>query len=123
VAAATAVLLVYSIGQGSFSDGMPLGISGTFNFHPLLMWLLLGLMLYSGYFGLKASQVRKVGAAERKQMIQLRYCRYLHQQRQVVCGAPPDRRWWCGGAGARHSRPRTCPAERPSLASPSSTSC
>ncbi|MGB5633302.1 MAG: photosystem II q(b) protein [Waterburya sp.] len=32
VAAATAVLLVYSIGQGSFSDGMPLGISGTFNF-------------------------------------------------------------------------------------------
>ncbi|VXD14181.1 Photosystem Q(B) protein 3 [Planktothrix serta PCC 8927] len=32
VAAATAVLLVYSIGQGSFSDGLPLGISGTFNF-------------------------------------------------------------------------------------------
>jgi photosystem II P680 reaction center D1 protein len=32
VAAATAVLLIYSIGQGSFSDGMPLGISGTFNF-------------------------------------------------------------------------------------------
>ena len=32
VAAATAILLVYSIGQGSFSDGMPLGISGTFNF-------------------------------------------------------------------------------------------
>jgi hypothetical protein len=29
VAAATAVFL---IGQGSFSDGMPLGISGTFNF-------------------------------------------------------------------------------------------
>jgi photosystem II P680 reaction center D1 protein len=24
--------LVYPIGQGSFSDGMPLGISGTFNF-------------------------------------------------------------------------------------------
>merc|ERR1712231_32432 len=32
VAAASAVLLVYPIGQGSFSDGMPLGISGTFNF-------------------------------------------------------------------------------------------
>lgn len=32
VAAATAVILVYSIGQGSFSDGLPLGISGTFNF-------------------------------------------------------------------------------------------
>merc|ERR1712029_1271766 len=32
VAAASAVFLVYPIGQGSFSDGMPLGISGTFNF-------------------------------------------------------------------------------------------
>ena len=32
VAAATAVFLVYPFGQGSFSDGMPLGISGTFNF-------------------------------------------------------------------------------------------
>jgi photosystem II P680 reaction center D1 protein len=32
VAAATAVFIVYPIGQGSFSDGMPLGISGTFNF-------------------------------------------------------------------------------------------
>jgi hypothetical protein len=31
VAAATAVFLIYPIGQGSFSDGMPLGISGTFN--------------------------------------------------------------------------------------------
>ncbi|KAK8628503.1 hypothetical protein V6N13_009091 [Hibiscus sabdariffa] len=29
---ATAVFLLYPIGQGSFSDGMPLGISGTFNF-------------------------------------------------------------------------------------------
>ena len=28
----TAVFIVYPIGQGSFSDGMPLGISGTFNF-------------------------------------------------------------------------------------------
>lgn len=31
-AAATAVTLIYSMGQGSFSDGLPLGISGTFNF-------------------------------------------------------------------------------------------
>ena len=30
VAAATAVFLIYPIGQGSFSEGMPLGISGTF---------------------------------------------------------------------------------------------
>ena len=32
VAAASAVFVVYPLGQGSFSDGMPLGISGTFNF-------------------------------------------------------------------------------------------
>jgi photosystem II P680 reaction center D1 protein len=32
VVAATAVFIVYPIGQASFSDGMPLGISGTFNF-------------------------------------------------------------------------------------------
>jgi hypothetical protein len=32
VAAATGVFLIYPIGQGRFSDGMPLGISGTFNF-------------------------------------------------------------------------------------------
>jgi photosystem II P680 reaction center D1 protein len=32
VAAATAVFIIYPIGQGSFSDGMPAGISGTFNF-------------------------------------------------------------------------------------------
>ena len=32
VAAATAVLLVYPIGQGSFSEGLPLGIAGTFYF-------------------------------------------------------------------------------------------
>ena len=30
--AGTAVLLIYPIGQGSFSEGMPLGISGTFYF-------------------------------------------------------------------------------------------
>jgi photosystem II P680 reaction center D1 protein len=28
----TAVFIVYPIGQASFSDGMPLGISSTFNF-------------------------------------------------------------------------------------------
>jgi len=32
VLASSAVFIVYPIGQGSFSDGMPLGISGTFNF-------------------------------------------------------------------------------------------
>merc|ERR1712138_60964 len=32
VTAAAAVFIVYPIGQASFSDGMPLGISGTFNF-------------------------------------------------------------------------------------------
>ena len=41
--------------------------------HPLLMWVLLGLMLYSGYLGVKASQIRSVDAAERKAMITLRY--------------------------------------------------
>ena len=41
--------------------------------HPLLMWVLLALMLYSGYLGLKASQIRKVDAEERKAMIPLRY--------------------------------------------------
>ncbi|WNZ27594.1 photosystem II q(b) protein [Leptolyngbya sp. NK1-12] len=32
VAATMSVLLIYPVGQGSFSAGMPLGISGTFNF-------------------------------------------------------------------------------------------
>ena len=32
MAAASAVFLVYPFGQGSFSDGIPLGISGTFNY-------------------------------------------------------------------------------------------
>ena len=32
LSAAAAVFLIYPLGQGSFSDGMPLGISGTFNF-------------------------------------------------------------------------------------------
>ncbi len=41
--------------------------------HPLLMWVLLGLMLYAGYLGVKAGQIRKVDSAERKAMIPLRY--------------------------------------------------
>merc|ERR1719262_352440 len=57
VAAASAVFVIYPIGQGSFSDGMPLGISGTFNFmlvfqaeHNILMhpFHILGV---SGVFG------------------------------------------------------------------------
>ena len=32
VAAATSIFLVYPLGQGSFSEGMPLGISGTFHY-------------------------------------------------------------------------------------------
>jgi photosystem II P680 reaction center D1 protein len=57
VAAATAVTLVYSMGQGSFSDGLPLGISGTFNFmlvlqaeHNILMHPL-HMMGVAGIFG------------------------------------------------------------------------
>jgi photosystem II P680 reaction center D1 protein len=55
--AASAVFVFYPIGQGSFSDGMPLGISGTFNFmlvfqaeHNILMhpFHILGVM---GVFG------------------------------------------------------------------------
>jgi hypothetical protein len=41
--------------------------------HPLLMWVLLGLMLYSGYLGFKASLIRKVSAEERKAMVPLHY--------------------------------------------------
>ncbi|GAB4304084.1 MAG: photosystem II q(b) protein [Oscillatoriaceae cyanobacterium] len=55
-AAATAVFLIYPIGQGSFSEGMPLGISGTFHFmlafqaehnilmHPLHMLGVIGIL-------------------------------------------------------------------------------
>mmetsp|Transcript_54394 Transcript_54394/g.126648 ORF Transcript_54394/g.126648 Transcript_54394/m.126648 type:complete len:309 (+) Transcript_54394:396-1322(+) len=57
VVAGAAVFIFYPIGQGSFSDGMPLGISGTFNFmlvfqaeHNILMhpFHILGV---SGVFG------------------------------------------------------------------------
>ena len=33
ITVATTVFLIYPIGQGSFSDGMSLGISGTFNYY------------------------------------------------------------------------------------------
>merc|ERR1712087_231268 len=54
--AATAEFVFYPIGQGSFSDGMPLGVSGTFNFmlvfqaeHNILMhpFHILGVGLWS----------------------------------------------------------------------------
>ena len=35
------------------------------------MWVLLGLMLSSGYLGFKASQIRKVSPEERKAMVPL----------------------------------------------------
>ncbi|ACK70003.1 photosystem q(b) protein [Gloeothece citriformis PCC 7424] len=57
VAAASAVFLVYPIGQGSFSEGMPLGISGTFYFmlgfqadHNILMHPL-HMLAVAGIFG------------------------------------------------------------------------
>lgn len=37
--------------------------------HPLLMWVLLGLMLYSGYLGFQASRIRGADAETRKQLI------------------------------------------------------
>jgi photosystem II P680 reaction center D1 protein len=81
VAAATAVLLVYSIGQGSYSDGLPLGISGTFNFmivlqaehnvlmHPLHMMGVIGVFggaLFSAMHGslVTSSLVRETTEAE-----------------------------------------------------------
>jgi photosystem II P680 reaction center D1 protein len=54
VVAATAVLLVYAIVQGSFSDPMPLGISGTFNFMLVLQAehnVLMHLLGVAGVFG------------------------------------------------------------------------
>jgi len=81
VAAATAVLLIYSIGQGSYSDGLPLGISGTFNFmivlqaehnvlmHPLHMMGVIGVFggaLFSAMHGslVTSSLVRETTEAE-----------------------------------------------------------
>ena len=37
--------------------------------HPVLMWGLLGLMLYSGYLGFKASLIRKASPDDRKAML------------------------------------------------------
>ena len=54
--------------------------------HPVLMWGLLGLMLYSGYLGLKSSQIRKVGPEERKAMLPLRYAQRHGQLGLVILG-------------------------------------
>nr|QJE70556.1 D1 reaction center protein of photosystem II [Stigeoclonium sp. HB201635] len=51
VAAATAVFIVYPIGQGSFSDGMPLGISGTFNFMLNILMHPFHMLGVAGVFG------------------------------------------------------------------------
>ena len=58
VAAATSIFLIYPIGQGSFSEGMPLGISGTFHFmlgfqadHNILMHPLHMLAVSGGFAG------------------------------------------------------------------------
>ncbi|MBP0010361.1 MULTISPECIES: photosystem II q(b) protein [unclassified Roseofilum] len=81
VAAATAVLLIYSIGQGSYSDGLPLGISGTFNFmivlqaehnvlmHPMHMMGVIGIFggaLFSAMHGslVTSSLVRETTESE-----------------------------------------------------------
>jgi hypothetical protein len=54
--------------------------------HPVLMWGLLGLMLYSGYLGLKASQIRKVGPDERKAMLPLHFGQRHAQLGLVILG-------------------------------------
>ena len=54
--------------------------------HPLLMWVLLGLMLYSGYLGYKASLIRKVSAEERKAMVPLHYGQRHAQFGAVILG-------------------------------------
>jgi hypothetical protein len=72
VAAATAVFLIYPIGQGSFSDGMPLGISGTFNFmivfqaeHNILMHSRKGVALRTESGGCKGESWYLYGMAVR----------------------------------------------------------
>jgi len=54
--------------------------------HPVLMWVLLGLMLYSGYLGYKASLIRKVSAEERKALVPLRYGQRHAQLGAVILG-------------------------------------
>jgi len=65
VAAATAVFLVYPFGQGSFSDGMPLGISGTF-IHMLGVAGVFGGSLFSAMHGslVTSSLVRETTETE-----------------------------------------------------------
>ena len=88
VAAATAVFLVYPFGQGSFSDGMPLGISGTFNYmlvfqaehnilmHPFHMLGVAGVFggsLFSAMHGslVTSSLIRETTEQESQQWIQI----------------------------------------------------
>ena len=54
--------------------------------HPVLMWVLLGLMLYSGYLGFKASLIRKVSAEERKTMVPLSFGQRHAQLGAVILG-------------------------------------
>jgi hypothetical protein len=71
VAAATAVFLIFAIGQGRFSDGMRVGISGTFNFrcvfqaehnilmHPFHMLGVAGVFGGSLFISLPSLQARR----------------------------------------------------------------
>ncbi|MFN9870706.1 MAG: DUF4079 domain-containing protein [Cyanobacteriota bacterium] len=54
--------------------------------HPALMWVLLGLMLYSGYLGYKASLIRKVSAEERKAMLPQHFGERHAQLGAVILG-------------------------------------
>lgn len=47
-------------------------------FHPLLMWALLGLSLYSMFLGIKAKKVRTASAEERKDLIKGQFARRHH---------------------------------------------
>jgi hypothetical protein len=49
VAAATAVFLIYPIGQGSFSDGMPLGISARSISVSLIIYIITWASISSAY--------------------------------------------------------------------------
>jgi photosystem II P680 reaction center D1 protein len=84
-AAATAVFLVYPIGQGSFSDGMPLGISGTFNFmivfqaehnilmHPFHMAGVAGVFGGSLFSAMHGSLVTSIRETTENESTQLRF--------------------------------------------------
>jgi hypothetical protein len=47
-------------------------------FHPLLMWALLGLSLYSMYLGIKTKKLRTASAEERKDLIKGQFGRRHH---------------------------------------------